>query len=634
MTLLKKSLAWVLAVVLILPGGAALPAWAAETAYLTSLEVSPDQVQVLLSEEAEYNAFTTASPSPRVVLELMGAENSLGAKSWAGKGKYLKGVRVGQFQRSPAMIARVVMDLSEPAGYKVLKEDNVLTVRLGPDPEGKPRPKVQVPAAAGPAREAGGVNTQAASELAAMAAKSDVNIDEQAAKEPPPTPEARPAKAGSGSPRAPRADIMSRLPKDPVSLDFDGTDIKDIIKLLSAKAKINIIYGPDVNGTLTLHLADVPFNEAFRTILSMTNLSTTQVGDNILRILTPGALAKAQSAAATVTKVLPLNYTKASEILSMVNQVRLAQGRSTGVALSDAKTNSLVVTDSIEGLAETERLVAQLDVRPKQVLIEVKLIEVSLNNSLHYGIQWDYKSLDPARIGGKQGTNLIGTNESPVATAQARPLDLNATPAVVGPGAGGRGTGVSLPASSIFGALTIGRITNTYFLSATLSAAATQGKVKVLSDPKVATLNNQAANINVTTSIPYVTSNVASTGVQTQTVSYAVTGIQLSVTPSINADGRITLDLNPVVSQPSSTIAASATGAPAVDSRNAKTTILVRDGETIVIGGLISDTMSNTIAKVPLLGDIPLLGWFFKKKALTRTRNELLIFVTTKILQD
>jgi type IV pilus assembly protein PilQ len=197
-------------------------------------------------------------------------------------------------------------------------------------------------------------------------------------------------------------------------------------------------------------------------------------------------------------------------------------------------------------------------------------------------------------------------------------------------GATARGTGVNL-ANTAFGALTFGRITNNFILNATLTAAATEGKAKVLSEPKIATLNNQAATINVTTQTPYTTSNVAATGAQSITVTYVTTGIKLTVTPSINADGRITLNINPDVSQPS---AAAPGAAPAIDSRNALTTVLVRDGETIVIGGLISDSFRDTIAKVPFLGDIPILGWLFKKKTKTRVRVELLIFVTTRILPD
>ena len=307
-------------------------------------------------------------------------------------------------------------------------------------------------------------------------------------------------------------------------------------------------------------------------------------------------------------------------------------------------------------VASTERLVKELDVRPKQVLIETKLVEVSLNNNLNLGVQWDYQGVNNSNIGGTNGQNLIGTitppnslnstTQTPFLTNPNLTNGAGATGVMPMPTSGAmttvtnaiaRGTGVNLPASTIFGELTLGRITNSMFLSATLSAAAAEGKLKVLSDPKIATLNNQAANINVTTQIPYVTANVIAGGLgtQTQTVTYVTTGIQLSVTPTINADGRITLIINPNVSQPSVTVAGNAaTGAPAIDSRIAQTTVLVRDGETIVIGGLIHDSVTNQIAKVPILGDIPILGWLFKSKNVVRTRDELLIFVTPKILAD
>jgi type IV pilus assembly protein PilQ len=432
-------------------------------------------------------------------------------------------------------------------------------------------------------------------------------------------------------------DAFSRLPTDPINLDFDGTDVRDVIKLLAAKAKINIIYGSDVTGTLTLHLSEVPFNEAFRTVLSMMGLATDQVGDNILRVITPAELKAQRTASSTITKVIPLNYAKAALVKTTIDSVRTAEGRA-GASSTDINTNSIIVTESLEGMLATENLINQLDQRPRQVLIEAKLIEVSLNNELDYGIQWNYGS---ATTNSNGSVNTIGTTVGPTiapATPGALPsggVTTSGISSAGGIGAGGAGTGVSLAADKIFGALTLGRIANNYLVNATITAAASEGKAKVLSDPKITTLNNQAANINVTTQIPYVTSNVASTGVQTQTVSYVTTGIQLTVTPSINADGRILLIINPNVSQPSVTASANTqTGAPAVDTRNAQTSVLVRDGETIVIGGLISDSLQDTISKIPLLGDIPVLGWLFKKKTKIRTRNELLIFVTTHLLPD
>ena len=613
---------------------------AAEIATVQSVQVSPDEVKIKLDHPETYDSFLLKSP-PRLVVEIQNSRYPSPKKKVKGKGHYLKSVRIAQFKDHPAPVARVVFDLKGLQPYRITNQGSELVVLIGEDK----------------AQDTGVSMSLATGPIAGLSA----SVTPQTA--PPSLPKlsvSEPLIKNKKRNRFHRnsgegIDILSHLSREPISLDFDNTDIRDVLRLLAAKSKINIVYGPDVSGNLTLHLAHVPFDEAFRTVLAMMNLSTMQVGNNILRILTPAALVKSQATAATVTKVLTLNYTKASDILPEINAVNTAQGIK-GTTLADAKTNSLIVTAPLEAVAATERLVKELDVRPKQVLIETKLVEVSLNNNLNLGVQWDYQGVNNSNIGGSNGQNLIGTitppnslnstTQTPFLTNPNLTNGAGATGVMPMPTSGAmttvtnaiaRGTGVNLPASTIFGELTLGRITNSMFLSATLSAAAAEGKLKVLSDPKIATLNNQAANINVTTQIPYVTANVIAGGLgtQTQTVTYVTTGIQLSVTPTINADGRITLVINPNVSQPSVTVAGNAaTGAPAIDSRIAQTTVLVRDGETIVIGGLIHDSVTNQIAKVPILGDIPILGWLFKNKSVVRVRNELLIFVTPKILAD
>lgn len=672
----KRTGAAVLAALLAIPSGVA-PALAAESPAPSPVQyqgsvVGEDSVVLKLTGSAQYKSFLTQAP-PRLVIELFDTLNSVPNESLKGSGKLLSGVRSGQFEREPRLVTRVVLDLVKMAGYRVEALGEGLKVYLvgsaneqssgvasvpapaaapavapapaattAPAPaaplaaapeageEAKPKPKVLM--GAGAAFKRAGVDGTMSRDLAAMAESHDAAATK--VEVPPLEDESAAVRRASGG-RIFR-DIMSRMPRDPVTLDFDNTDVRDVIKLLSAKAKINVIYGPDVSGSLTLHLNYVPFNEAFRTVLSMTGLTTDQVGENILRVITPAELTKQRTTSTAITRIFQLNYAKASEVKSTIDAVRTAEGRG-GSSSSDAKTNSLIVTDTLEGLLATENLIAQLDQRPRQVLIEAKLVEVLANSGLNYGIQWDYLSAERGSIGGKTGQSLIGTTQSQAVASSpnANPLDLNPNVTAPGVGASGRGTGVALAADRVFGALTLGRITNNYFLSATLTAAASQGKAKVLSDPKIATLNNQAATINVTTQIPYVTSNVASTGVQTQTVQYVTTGIQMAVTPSINADGRILLQIQPRVSQPSVSAAGSTlTGAPAVDSRDANTTVLVRDGETIVIGGLINDSLQDTIAKIPLLGDIPILGWLFKKRSKTRVRTELLIFVTTRVMPE
>jgi type IV pilus assembly protein PilQ len=700
---LKKATAALLTAALILPQGA-VAAFAADSAAPSApapasfqgVDVSDDLVTIKLSTSVQYNSFLTQTP-PRLVLELLDTKNDAAAHTAKGQGKYLAGVRSSQFQRKPRMITRVVLDLIKMAVYKIEADSAGMIVRLvGSDDDASAPSDSSAQAAAAPAVAAA---TPAAEPEPAPEPEPVAAAAPTPAPKPAPAPAPRPLPVVAAAPEAePQADLspaaafkraglagkmdaslvgavqkedasakapiipsdlgddgankrvlggriyrdaISRLPTDPVTLDFDNTDVRDVIKLLAAKAKINMIYGPDVTGSLTLHLTDVPFNEAFRTVLSMMALSTDQAGENILRVITPAALTAQRTSSTAITKVIPLNYAKAASVKSTIDSVRLAEGRA-GSSSVDTNTNSLIVTESLEGMLATENLISQLDQRPRQVLIEAKLIEVNLNNELDYGIQWNYASVQNGSIGGQQGLNTNGTSVglTNAPATVSNPLNQNALTlsglsATGGAGASGPGTGVSLAADKIFGALTLGRITNNYLVNATISAAASEGKAKVLSDPKITTLNNQAANINVTTQIPYVTSNVASTGVQTQTVSYVTTGIQLSVTPSINADGRIMLVINPNVSQPSVTAAANTqTGAPAVDSRVAQTTVLVRDGETIVMGGLISDSMQDTVAKIPVLGDIPVLGWLFKKKTKIRTRSELLIFVTTRVMPD
>ena len=232
-------------------------------------------------------------------------------------------------------------------------------------------------------------------------------------------------------------------------------------------------------------------------------------------------------------------------------------------------------------------------------MIEVKLVEVSLDNSFDLGVNWDFKNAGGTTVG---QTNLPG------------------------PTPGG---------STFAGSLTFfGKISD-YTFNTVVAAAVKKGKAKVLSDPKVATLNNKEATIDITDQVPYtITESAVGSGgatVTTQKVTYVPSSITLKVTPTINSDGRISMHLSPKVSQASG---GSSTTPPNTNTRSTETNVIVRDGETIVIGGLIRDSQSDDVYKVPILGDIPLLGMLFRKKSVARKRLELLIFVTPRILED
>lgn len=596
---------------------------AAEAAAVKGVRVSAESVYIRTDRPVKYKSFTVGNPE-RIIVDLQDARLKTLEDIPAG-GTFLKKVRTGQHKSVPVSVARVVLDLTQKAVYDITQKGNEIAVVVGGklfEPKKKIKDAVTAPSTSvkvitpspepAPAREL---------KVAAADLKSESVPMLRAASA------ARPAAVPQDN-----RSIMDSLSKEPVSFDYNEADIKEVIAMLAAKAGINVIYGDDISGTVTMRLDKVPFDEAFRTVLSVKGLATQQVGDSILRIASPHTFVAEQKKAMPQTRIFFLNYSRASEVKAQLVSVASAEGRTSAVNVDEAN-NALIITDTPMGLEAAARLVRNLDLMPKQVLIEAKLVEVALDNSFHLGINW-------SAYGEKAG-DYIGAGDSGNQVSAGGTPGLS-VPAVAGGtaynaplSAAGGGTGVNLPANVIYGAFRLGKLASNYMFDAVISAAAKKGKAKVLSDPKVATLNNKEANIDITTQVPYTTTEVtaATPPISTTKVTYLSVGIKLTVTPTITSDGRISMRINPSVSQISPTITAVAGGAPGIDTRSADTNVIVRDGETIVIGGLISDTQAESVFKVPLLGDIPILGYLFRKKTKTRDRRELLIFVTPRIIE-
>ena len=181
---------------------------------------------------------------------------------------------------------------------------------------------------------------------------------------------------------------MDSLSTEPMDLDYPSAEIRDIIDMLAAKANINIIYSDDVTGTASVNLKKVPFDEVFRTVLSVNGLAAQQVGDNILRIASPATFLAEQKKAFQQTRVFFLNYSKASDVKSQLDSVASAEKRTSANCAIDLANNALIVTDSAMGLENTALLIRDLDRIPKQVVIEAKFVEVSLQDDYRMGIQW------------------------------------------------------------------------------------------------------------------------------------------------------------------------------------------------------------------------------------------------------
>ncbi len=597
-------------------------------AILENIEVregdNPEENKVVfyLSQKAEYEV---KEDKAKLIVILKNTLHNFSAKNVDVAGPLLKHVRSAQHEREPEKIVWAVLDLvQEKAGYSIAEEDKQLILTLRKNGAEENAPKMEEESVIAPAGSAEKIKPKAQVSVKKTSVKKAAGKKTKASK-------AIRAKESAEAPKAAEAEV-AKAPtgiledKQVVSLDFNEAEMQDVLRVLAIKSGTNIIYGDDVKGGITIHLSDVPINEALKIILNMKGLVSQQVGSNIVRVISIEALNQDRAKAVTFTKVFYLRYASAADMKIQLDSIRSAEGRKGSISIDD-RTNSLVVTDTSEGLEFDEQLINKLDVKPQQVVIEANIVEITHTDTMDLGIDWSYaRSIDKS---GNGNTTMIGigkteahgdtfgTGEGVLATAGA----------VISANAGG--TGVSAPGTPI-GNFALGIVTNHSILEATLSALVTKEKTRLISKPKIVTLNNEMAKIHVGDSVPYVTTTVQ-VGVQTQTVNFVEVGIKLEVTPTINVDRKITLKLKPEVS--TFRFAPGAT-APIISTRTADTIVMVNNADTIVIGGLISDEDRSSAQKIPFLSDLPVLGRLFRQDMNSKTRNELLVFITPVIIEE
>lgn len=400
-----------------------------------------------------------------------------------------------------------------------------------------------------------------------------------------------------------------KLPQQPISLHFQDTDIREIFRVFALKSGINIIYGDDVKGTLTIHLDNVPFDQALNTVLTLKGFAYQVVGTNILRIVSPEILSAERAKAVTYTKIYPLNYAKAEEIKTQLDAIRTAEGRK-GTISVDTRTNSLIVTDIRDGLEAAEKLIKELDKKPQQVMIEAKMIDVKITDLDELGISWSYKEGDTASTQQSVYPAGVGTTEQKIVKGEN--IEASAK--------------ITVPASGLI--FNFGKVTDRLRLDAKLGALVTQDKVKVLATPRVATLNNKEAKILIGDKIPYKTTTIGTGGVSQESYQFLEAGVKLTVTPTVNEARQIILKVKTEVSVPG------AGSPPQVGTREAEVTVMVNNNDTLVIGGLIRETDILNMEKIPLLGELPILGALFRYRKESKERTELLVFIRPIILED
>ncbi|HWV39372.1 MAG TPA: type IV pilus secretin PilQ [Vulgatibacter sp.] len=414
-----------------------------------------------------------------------------------------------------------------------------------------------------------------------------------------------------------------------VSFEFKDIDIHNLLRVIAEVSKRNIVVADDVRGSLTIRLRNVPWDQALDLILKSKGLGKEVTG-NIIRIAPLRQILAEQEQAAKATvaredamplrvRIIPVNYALAKDVEGKVKNLLTKRGS----VVVDARTNTLIVKDISEAIARVEALIRSLDTQTPQVLIAARIVEASSNFKREIGIQW--------------GGNLTANASMGNATGLAFPNNVNSAGSIPGAvGAGGAipaqpNWAVSFPAAvaqSSGGAVgfSFGSAGGAALLNLRLTALETQGLLKTVSAPKVTTLDNTEAVIGQGVSIPF--SQVSAAGVNTV---FVEAKLELRVTPHVTSDGSILMKIRASNNQPSENITG-ANGQPAITKREAQTEVLVKDGDTTVIGGIYTRRTSEKLAQVPLFGDIPILGWLFKSDTTTDDRTELLIFVSPTIV--
>lgn len=602
-----------------------------ESSQLKEIEVvdiipSEQSVIIVCTDKAEFSKFYLDSP-PRVVVDIKNSLLKFGKEEIIVDSKYIKKVRTRQFKTEPQKVVRVVLDLVKKLPYKVEVDNNnnILVSVISPTMKVVNQKNNEIEKTQQESQSQSDIESKVDGEAIEQVFTSTQTQHKNFSQDKPKTlPDKKKAST--------KEDLTEKkwvLPKTLVTLECVDADITDVLQMLAVKANINIIYGPDVSGKITISLKNVPFDKAFENILRISKLVYVQVAENILRVGTPQTIEQERTLQVVYTKIFPLNYAVADDVKAHLDQIRQAEGRTKGMITVDKRTNSLIVTESEEGLRYIEEWIKKLDTKPYQVSIEAQVIDISIDDLAELGVQWGLRSVETQPGSGvNYRLEQVGGAGVTVSEVNAVAREIQSAMAVAP-------TGVPIE-SAVF---LFGKFTDALAVSGRLAMLITQGKAKVLSNPRVTTMNNKTAVIIAGEKIPYKsavthTTTGGGTGVgQTvqETWEYINAGIQLTVTPTVSPDGWVTLNVRPQVDIPQ----ISAPGVPpTVKSRQTEVTVMVKNNEPLIIGGLISDSDIDAIKKIPLLGDLPILGYLFKYKTSTKRRTELIILITPRVIEN
>lgn len=420
-----------------------------------------------------------------------------------------------------------------------------------------------------------------------------------------------------------------------LSLNFQDIDVRSVLQLIADFTDLNLVASDTVQGNITLRLQNVPWDQALALVLKTKGLDKRQVG-NVLLVAPADEIAarerqelESQRQIAELAplrrEVVQVNYAKAADIARLFQSVtnNAASAEDRGSIAVDDRTNNIIAYQTQERLDELRRIVAQLDIPVRQVMIEARIVEANVNYDKALGVRW--------------GGSYVGDQWSAYGKDGARSIDDDGVVRLPGTDTVGEfkledGVApvpfVDMGVLSSTSGLGIGFISNHVLLDLQLSAMEKSGNGEVVSQPKVMTADKETAKILKGTEVPY---QEASSSGATST-SFKEAALSLEVTPQITPDNRIIMEVKVTKDAPDFRNAVN--GVPPIDKNEVNAKILVSDGETVVIGGVFSNSQSKSVDKVPFLGDVPFLGRLFRRDVVMDSKSELLVFLTPRILNN
>ncbi|MGC2422116.1 MAG: type IV pilus secretin PilQ [Candidatus Acidiferrales bacterium] len=643
-----------------------------ETIQQVNLSQKGGQTQVSIFGTGRLDCHAIALQNPdRLVLDFAGSH--LGAPVGHHIASNLDPVREIRLAQFTPKVSRVVIDLREPAAYKMDAAGNSVTVSFAPAATGaveaapaepapnlttteakSPKSDVEVTASTEPAQipapatfvpavltqpssavmrpvvaqmqpQATAAATQAAENASAAASQSGNTATAPESQGQVQTTPVEPSQMPEAQTPAPTPAPSSKYSGEPISVNLKDVDLDDFFRLIHEISGLNVVVDPAVKGTVTIVLEDVPWDQALDIVLHNNNLDK-QLDGNVLRIATKETLRKEaedsrdlikaqEEAVDMVTTTRTLSYTKATAMAALLKKFLSPRGD----ILPDIYSNSLVIRDIPSTLPVIDNLIRQLDRKSLQVEIEARVVEADRNFLRELGTELS--------LSGRSGNSALGGTS---AVGSSETTFTPAPPIFVGSGGGAATSGktpsvFSLGANAPTSGIQYLFASPNFALDFVIDAAESRGVGKLLSEPKVITQNNQKATVKQGVKIPIQTDVNNTISIQ-----YVDAVLELDVTPQITAEGTIYMDVSIENDQPNEAVKVQ--GTPEVITQSADTKVTVDDGATVVVGGIIVTSQTTSVDQVPILGSVPLLGNLFKHSSVSSTSKELLFFLTPRIL--